>query len=779
VTDSSEDDVAVREVPQRQAADAVGTEVGGILDTIEIPIVVVGRDCKVTRFNRAATETLGVSSADLGRHMSSLQSLAGIEGIEQLCVQAMLDGLPSRRDVPNGDRWFVVHIAPYIGTEQRVRGAVLTFTNVTAFRASLAQAIYEREYTKTILNAVMDPLLVLDAGRHVQTANRAFYTWFGVSRDQTQRASLRDMGGHAWKVCGLWDSLEATLNDGREFQTIELEDDFPGVGRRTVLIDARRLARDKNALVLVALKDITDRKRTEQSLRESEARFRTLFESMNEGYCVVEMIFDDADNPTDYRFLEVNPVFEKQTGIKDARGRLMRQIAPNHEQHWFDIYGRIALTGETMRFENPASALQRYYDVCAFRVGAPELRRVGVVFNDITARKNLERQRELLLAEEAALRAEAERAVAAKDRFLAALSHELRTPLSPVVLAVSAMENHPEFPLALHKYVAVIRRNIELEIRLIDDLLDVSRVTSGKMSMEMLPTHLHGLISEVVRSCASETSAKKLAVHLALHAENDLVTADSARLQQVFSNLLRNAAKFTPQGGNIFIRTENAGGSMRVEVQDTGIGIAAEVLPKVFDAFEQGDIKITRQFGGLGLGLSICKSIVNLHGGAICAQSAGPGTGATFTVELPTAAATTPEASAGQPVGQPAGPQRADQHLCVLLVEDHSDSREMLASVLGALNYIVRTASCVERALELAAIERVDIVVSDLGLPDGTGWDLMKQLRDRYGIKGIALSGYGMGEDQQRSRDAGFVGHVVKPVNAMQLAAVIERVARG
>jgi hypothetical protein len=428
-----------------------------------------------------------------------------------------------------------------------------------------------------------------------------------------------------------------------------------------------------------------------------------------------------------------------------------------------------------MRFEHPADALHRCYDVCAFRVGAPELRRVGIIFNDITGRKNLERQRELLLAEEASLRKDAERAVAAKDRFLAALSHELRTPLSPVVLAVSALENRPEFPLALHKYVEIIRRNVELEIRLIDDLLDVTRVMSGKMPLEKVPTHLHELLAEVVQNCASETSAKNLTVRLELQATTDLITADSARLQQVFSNLMRNAAKFTPQGGTIVIRTESATDKTRIEVRDTGIGIEAELLPRVFDPFEQGDIKITRQFGGLGLGLSICKSIVTRHGGAIRAHSDGAGTGATFTVELPTAAATTSEPATRQP---PVSQQASGPKTCVLLVEDHSDSREMLANVLGALNYMVRTATSVQSALELAAVERFDIVVSDLGLPDGTGWELMTQLRDRYGVKGIALSGYGMGEDQQRSREAGFLGHVVKPVDPRQLAALIERVAR-
>jgi PAS domain S-box-containing protein len=744
----------------------------GILDTIDVPIVVVGRDCKVTRFNRAAAEALGVSTADIGRQTCDVRALIGVPEIDHACTNVMVSGIPSRHELHSGDRWFLVRIAPYTGTDRQVHGAVLTFTNFTAFRSSLEQAIYEREYTKTILNAVIDPLVVLDDSLQVQTANRAFYDWFGASREQTQNVPLSNLGDDVWKASGLWSALKATLSRDSEFQTIELERHFPNVGRRTVLLDARCLVRDGKALVLLSFRDITERKHTEHELRDSETRFRTLFESMDEGYCVVEMIFDEKHNPTDYRFLEINPVFEKQTGIKNARGRLMREIAPDHEQHWFDMYGRIALSGETLRFESPAAALNRYYEVCAFRVGTPEQRHVGMVFNDITERKNLERQRELLLAHEEALRKEAEAAVRAKDHFLAALSHELRTPLSPVVLTVAAMESDPDLPVRFRKNVAMIRRNIELETRLIDDLLDLNRVTSGKMHLQVQPTRMHTVLTLAIQTCANETSAKNLNIQLDLRADNDLVNADPARLQQICWNLLRNAVKFTPEGGSIFIHTENSAGATRLEVRDTGVGIEPEFLPKVFDAFEQGDARITRQFGGLGLGLAICKAIMDLHGGTIRARSEGRGMGATFTVDLPTAAATEEEVVAAQPLGH----NCAVGHLRVLLVEDHPDTLEVLARLLDGANYAVRTASTVATALKLAAGERFDVVVSDLGLPDGTGYDLMKQLRDRHGIKGIALSGYGMEQDQQRSRDVGFLDHVVKPVNVNQLLAVIRRI---
>jgi PAS domain S-box-containing protein len=757
-------------------ADSASLDVIEILDTIDVPIIVVGRDCRVTRFNRAAAEALGVSPADIGRQTCNVQALLGLPEIDRMCRQVIVDGVASRHEMQQGARSFLVRIAPHGATDRQVSGAVLTFTNFTAFRASLGQAIYEREYTKTILNAVIDPLVVLNDDLQIQTANRAFFDWFGASRDQTQNVPLSDLGDQAWKASDLWRSLEATLSNDSEFPTIELERDFPNVGPRTVLLDARRLVRDGNALVLLSFRDISERKHAILALRESETRFRTLFESMDEGYCVVEMIFDENNNPADYRFLEVNPAFEKQTGIKNARGRLMREVAPDHEQHWFDNYARIALTGETLRFENPAVALQRYYEVCAFRVGAPELRRVGIVFNDITERKNLERQRELLLAQEERLRKDAEAAVRAKDHFLAALSHELRTPLSPVVLTIAAMERDPDLPLKFRKHAAMIRRNVDLETRLIDDLLDLNRVTSGKMHLQMQPTHLHSVLAQAAQTCASDTSAKNLNVQLELRADNDLVNADPARLQQTFWNLLRNSAKFTPEGGSIFIRTENPPGKVRLEVRDTGIGIEPEFLPRVFDAFEQGDVKTTRQFGGLGLGLAISKAIIDIHGGSIRAQSGGAGTGATFTIELPTAFAAEQEVVATPPPEQDTGGAR---RLRMLLVEDHPDTREVLATLLDSSNYAVKSVGSVEAALQLAAAERFDVVISDLGLPDGTGYDLMRQLRDRHGIKGIALSGYGMDQDLRRSREAGFLDHVIKPVDVSHLEAVIRRIVSG
>jgi CheY-like chemotaxis protein len=255
------------------------------------------------------------------------------------------------------------------------------------------------------------------------------------------------------------------------------------------------------------------------------------------------------------------------------------------------------------------------------------------------------------------------------------------------------------------------------------------------------------------------------------------VTADPARLQQVFWNLVRNAVKFTPDGGDIAIRTWGTpeSGQLFVEVKDTGVGIPAEVLPRVFDAFEQGDVGTTRQFGGLGLGLAIAKAVVEMHGGTISAASDGPGLGAAFTVRLD--AVSGARAVESQSPDAAVEPQQQGRRAKVLLVEDHPDTVRTMARLLRNSGYKVRTAHSVASALRLADAEPFDIVVSDIGLPDATGYNLMQRIRDRYGLKGIALSGYGMEDDLRKSREAGFVEHVTKPVNMGQLQILIDRVA--
>jgi PAS domain S-box-containing protein len=390
---------------------------------------------------------------------------------------------------------------------------------------------------------------------------------------------------------------------------------------------------------------------------------------------------------------------------------------------------------------------------------------VGIV-RDITERKQM-------AADLMEAYSEADAANRAKDKFLAVLSHELRTPLTPVLTAVQMMEEDTTLPLQVREWTSMIRRNVELETRLIDDMLDLTRISRGKLELHMGPVDLHELLQHVVRMCESDLWSKGLRLTRALRAAEFHVQGDEARLQQVFWNLLKNAIKFTSGGGEISIRSENAAdGVISVVVQDTGAGIDAEVLPRIFDAFEQGGIQTTRRFGGLGLGLAISKGIVDLHGGTLAAQSEGHGQGSTFTVSLLTAriAAKVAAKYGGGATAKPRGR--------ILLVEDHADTAKSLTMLLIKTGYDVYMTHDVASALHAAEAEPFDILISDVGLPDGSGLDLMRQLSRHRPINGIALSGYGMEEDVVRSREAGFAVHLTKPPTLKMLRDALSYVSQ-
>jgi PAS domain S-box-containing protein len=389
------------------------------------------------------------------------------------------------------------------------------------------------------------------------------------------------------------------------------------------------------------------------------------------------------------------------------------------------------------------------------------------ISTDIEDQKRTER--ELVEA-----RAAAEEASRAKDQFLAVLSHELRTPLTPVLTVAQMLESDSRLRQEQRDWVEMIRRNVELETRLIDDLLDHTRISRGKVELHLTPTDLHGKILQTLAICESDARGRRIELVTGLRATRSWVQADPARLQQVLWNLLKNGVKFTPEGGTVTIDTRDArDGGVVIEVRDTGVGIDPERLPRIFDAFEQGGREVTRMFGGLGLGLAISKGLVELHGGTLTAASAGRDQGAVFTLRLPAAVVVPPEPASGAAPDREAGPRSGRR---VLLVEDHADTLAAMAQLLEMFGYTVRTADSVASALQAAEGERVDVVVSDIGLPDGSGLDLMRQLLARQPVRGIALSGFGMEEDLRKSREAGFVEHLTKPVDFARLQQVLARV---
>ncbi|MDP9174382.1 MAG: ATP-binding protein [Planctomycetota bacterium] len=380
------------------------------------------------------------------------------------------------------------------------------------------------------------------------------------------------------------------------------------------------------------------------------------------------------------------------------------------------------------------------------------------------------RQQELAETSQA-LNAQLQAAIKEKEYFIAVLSHELRTPLTPVLIAASMLRQDEQLAPDTRGVMQMIHRNITLEARLIDDLLDMTRLERGKLSLDCHPVDLRAVLERALDMCSADVDAGKLSLTVVAGNEPLIVHADAGRLQQVFSNLLRNAIKFTPPGGRIHVRAFRDADSAAVEVRDNGAGIDPEFLPRAFSAFEQGD-KATSRKGGLGLGLAISRTIIDLHGGSISAQSEGKNRGSTFVVRLPSSAATPAPRARNEPA--PPDASRPVKPLRILLVEDHVDTAHFMRRLLKADGHTVLWASDVAAGLQLAADNNFDLLLSDVGLPDATGVDLMRAIREKGStLPGIVLSGYGQDNDIAKSLEAGFAAHLIKPVSLETLRSAI------
>ena len=402
------------------------------------------------------------------------------------------------------------------------------------------------------------------------------------------------------------------------------------------------------------------------------------------------------------------------------------------------------------------------------------------VFHDISAHKRAVEQQQNLLREREA-RAEAEAANRAKDRFLAVLGHELRTPLTPVLAGVELLEQKINFNGEFKGTIDIIRRNIELEARLIDDILDLTAIAKGKINLDIGTVDIHSAVRCALDIFKTEIAHKKFRVHTNLAAAEHYARADDSRLMQVFWNVIKNAIKFTPEGGAIHIDSVNDGGKVIIRVSDNGIGIEPELLPRIFDSFEQGVRQVQAGQGGLGLGLAISRAIIEAHHGQVEASSPGKNRGTMVTISLATIAmsSSTKEGEGKRPQSAvPSTGEAQKARLRILLVDDHTDTVITLGALLRNLGYEVACAETVKQALQLAKESKFDLLVSDIGLPDGSGHDLMRQIRAEQSIAGIALSGFGMEDDLEKSRAVGFAEHLIKPINVDRLQVTLREIAQ-
>lgn len=521
--------------------------------------------------------------------------------------------------------------------------------------------------------------------------------------------------------------------------------------------------------------DVTERKKQEQlahereaKLKESQDRLRLATEAADIG------TFDFFPKTRELQFSERSrDLFGIPPEAEVTYETYLAGVHPDDRHIVHETVQRVRQPGSSGRFDIEYRTIglrdgkERWVAERGRAVRDPsgEITRFIGTMLDITDTKNAE----ILLQQ--AKRA-AEEANQAKDQFLAMLSHELRTPLTPVLMTIAALRREPDLSDELRRDLEMLQRNIELEALLIDDLLDLTRIAHGKLELHNDAVDVHNILDHALSISAGDLSAKDIRVTRRFEAREHHCWADPARLQQVFWNLVKNAAKFTPEGGRLDLHTRNNDThQVIIEITDNGIGIDPDVMPRIFDAFEQGGRIVTTRYGGLGLGLAISKRVVDLHHGTIAARSAGPGQGATFVVTLNAMETSLLEGPVLFLESEPA----LARHLRILFVEDHADTARVLGRILQTAGFDVGHASSLVSARELASRQRFDLVISDLGLPDGSGLDLMRGLRETQGLTGIALSGFGTDDDVAASTAAGFAEHITKPVDWERLKRAIER----
>ncbi len=733
-----------------------GVDYQKLFESAPVPAVLLDRDLSVVAANDAYLRaTLTTRETLVGRNLFAALPPEPAQGQAQAVVRRLMERVLAERapqrlevlryDVPRPAeegggyerRYWNAAFLPILDAGGEVEKIHCVVEDVTD-RASDARL-------RQLWNVEGVGVLFFDRSGTLISANETFLRWSGYTAADVASGRL------TWQTFTPPEYMEASLREVERLNATgrvgpyEKEYAAKSGERRWMLFVGGRL---EDGTVAEFMLDIGDRKAAESARREAEDRYSLLVASIDAGFCVIEML------DSDYRFLEVNPAFERQTGLKDAVGRTMRELAPAHEEHWYEIYGRVADTGEPTRFINQAAALGRWYEVFAFRVGDARSRRVGILFNDITERVQAQR----------GLEEEARR----KDEFLATLAHELRNPLAPIRNAVSLLQLRSDPDDELRQVGALLDRQVTQLARLVDDLLDVSRVTFGKVNLQRASIDLRDVARDAVATSQPLFTVKVHQVKLELGDEAVWVHGDRVRLAQVVANLLNNAARYTPTEGIITLRITTAGEQACITVDDNGIGIDPGDLERVFEPFTQVHKRDAGNAGGIGIGLALARALVELHGGRIHAESRGRGGGSRFVISLPRLEQTRPSTARARKTG--GKPARR-----VLVVDDNVDLATSQAALLERMGHQVEVAYNGAAALDKAREFHPEIVLLDLGMPGMDGFEVARRLRAEHDgdLKIVAQTGWGQKADRLRTREAGFDDHLAKPVDIGMLQQLL------
>jgi PAS domain S-box-containing protein len=626
------------------------------------------------------------------------------------------------------------------------------------------------DFSESIIATLREPFVVLNRDLRVKMANRAFFESFHASKEETEDRLVYELGDGQWDIPLLRALLNEVLSNNHPIRDFEAEHNFPGIGQRVMLLNARKFSPEPDAppLILLAIEDVTDRKLAGAALKDSEIRYRRLFESAKDGIFIL-----DART---LKIIDSNPFMTHLLGYAhdEFLGKELWEIGLFKDKEASQSADRELQKSGFIRYENlPLESRNGQKVAVEFVSNVYAEDHHSVVqcnIRDITERCRLERQ----MQEQAAALAELDHR---KDEFLAMLSHELRNPLAPILNAVQLLQLNKGQNSRQQKAHAIIGRQVGQLTHLVDDLMEVSRTLTGRIQLRREPIAVSGIVERAVETVRPLIDLHRHKLTVSLPPDSIWLYADAARLEQVVTNLLTNAVKYTNEGGQIWLSVQQEGDKAVLRVRDTGLGITPVFLPHVFELFTQAERSSDRSQGGLGIGLALAQRLVEMHEGTIGVSST-LGQGSEFVVSLPVDLSM----ALSQKTRPPAtlGTKPASAVLRVLVVDDNVDAAAALELLLQESGHLVRLAHTGPTGLAAALEFRPAVMLLDIGLPELDGIEVAKRIRQQPTLDNIvlvAMTGYGRETDRQRSQEAGFAHHLVKPVNFGKVRTLLATVS--
>jgi PAS domain S-box-containing protein len=610
---------------------------------------------------------------------------------------------------------------------------------------------------RAVADCIPDPVFVKDVESRILFANPATLKVIGKTAEQVIGKTDQEIYEDPEVGATVVETDRRIMESG---QAVAVEERIQTPAGYHFFLSTKAPFRDAEEGKVIGLvgvaRDITERKQAEEALRESETRYRLLFQNMLDGFAYCRMIFDDRGRPDDFVYLEVNGAFEKLTGLRDVVGKKVSEVIPGirgAHPELLEIYGRVAKTGRPERFEIEVLPLAAWLSISVYR---PHPDHFVAVFDNITDRKRAEE----------ALRVADRR----KDEFLGMLSHELRNPLAPIRNSIYILRHANPGGEQAHRAQNVIERQTHHLTRLVDDLLDVTRIARGKIEVRRERVDLRDLVRRTGEDFRALMEDRGIRFEVDVPETKAWADADSTRVAQVIGNMLHNAAKYSRRDDHVRLTLHVDTADAEISVCDTGVGIDAALLPYVFEPFVQGERSLARTDGGLGLGLALVKGISELHGGTVRAESAGAGKGATVVVRLPLLAPMVVHEKPAPAVRRANGSRR------VLVVDDNRDAAESLGEIAMMLGHTVEVVNDGPSALDAARRNPPDVVLCDIGMPGMSGYDVARELRKTLSSSArlIAVSGYAQAEDLRAAVEAGFDRHIAKPASAEDIERLLE-----